>query len=177
VDEQKQGKGKPTPKRSDAQKRRTGPVTPPPTNRREAARQQRAKQAENRRRVKDGTARGDERAMLPRDAGPVRRLVRDFIDARRNLGFLLLPVALLVVVAGLTKNVGLQALTFGIWLATLLGVALDMVLAGTQLRKALKERFPDERRRGHIAYGLLRSTVMRRFRNPKPQVVRGQRVR
>jgi hypothetical protein len=177
VDEQKQGKGRPTPRRSDTQKRRTGPVTPPPTNRREAARQLRAKQAENRQRIKQGTARGDERAMLPRDAGPVRRLVRDFVDARRSLGFLLLPIALLVVFAGVTGNVALQALTFGIWLATLLGVALDMGLAGTQLRKALIAKFPDERRRGHIFYGLLRTTVIRRFRTPKPQVVRGQRIR
>ena len=174
--EQTQGKGRPTPKRSDATKRRGGPVAPPPTNRREAAKQLRAKQSDNRQRIKQGTASGDEKAMLPRDSGPVRRLVRDVIDSRRSLGFLLLPVAGIVVLAGLAGNVQLQALTFGIWLATLLGVAIDMVLAGIQLRKALRGAYPTESKlRGHIAYGLLRSTVIRRFRMPRPQVSRGHR--
>lgn len=179
MDEQKQGsqpKGRPTPKRSEVQQRRGGPVTPPSTNRREAARQLRAKQADSRRRIKDGTARGDETAMLPRDAGPVRRAVRDAVDSRRNLGFLLLPVALVVVVAGLTGNTGLQAITFGIWLATLLGVAVDMLLVGFRIRAVVKARFPEERLRGHVAYGLLRTTVIRRFRTPKPQVERGGRT-
>ena len=176
MSEQTQGKGRPTPKRNEAQKRRGGPVAPPPTNRREAAKQLRAKQAENRQRIKKGTASGDERAMLPRDSGPVRRLVRDVVDARRSLGWLLLPVAGIVVVAGLTGNVQLQALTFGIWLATLLGVAIDMLLTGFQLRTALRSTFPQEARvRGHIAYGLLRTTVVRKFRTPKPQVSRGRR--
>ena len=171
-----QPKGRPTPKRSEATKRRGGPVAPPPTNRREAAKQLRAKQADNRQRIKHRTASGDEKAMLPRDSGPVRRLVRDTVDARRSLGFLLLPVAGVVVIAGLAGNVQLQAITFGIWLATLLGVALDMVLAGLQLRKALRAAFPQETKlRGHIAYGLLRTTVVRRFRMPKPRVSRGQR--
>lgn len=177
MSEQSQGKGRPTPKRSDAQKRRGGPVTPPPTNRRAAAKQLRAKQADNRQRIRQGTASGNERAMLPRDAGPVRRFVRDVVDSRRSLGWLLLPVAGVVVVAGLTKNTQLQAISFGIWLATLLGVAVDMGLAGVQLRKGLRSTFPQETKlRGHIAYGLLRTTVVRRFRMPRPQVQRGRRV-
>jgi hypothetical protein len=129
------------------------------------------------RRIKDGTARGDERAMLPRDAGPVRRAVRDVVDSRRNLGFLLLPVALVVVAAGLTHSPQLQALTFGIWLATLLAVAVDMLMVGLRIRATLRARFPEERLRGHVAYGLLRTTVIRRYRTPKPQVARGQRTR
>lgn len=176
MSEQTQGKGRPTPKRSDAQKRRGGPVAPPPTNRREAAKALRAKQAENRQRIRQGTATGDEKAMLPRDSGPVRRHVRDVIDSRRSLGWLLLPVAGVVVIAGLGGNVQLQAITFGIWLATLLGVAVDLLLVGLQLRSTLRERFPNETKlRGHIAYGLLRTTVVRRFRMPKPQVARGRR--
>ncbi|MGB8650204.1 MAG: DUF3043 domain-containing protein [Mycobacteriales bacterium] len=177
MSEQTQGKGRPTPKRSEAQKRRGGPVTPPPTNRREAAKQLRAKQAADRKRIRDGSVRGDDSAMLPRDRGPVRRLVRDIVDSRRSLGFLLLPIAVLVVVAGVLGNMQLQALTFGIWLATLLGAAIDMLLAGLQIRAALRSTFPTEKKvLGHVAYGLLRTTVIRRFRMPRPQVTRGQSV-
>lgn len=172
-----QPKGRPTPKRSEAQKRRGGPVAPPPTNRREAAKQLRAKQADQRTQVRKANITGDDKLLLARDRGPIRRTVRDVIDARRSLGWLLLPTAGVVVVSGLTKNLQLQAVTFGIWVATIVGVALDMTLAGLQVRKTLREQFPQEARlRSHISYGLLRTTVVRRFRMPRPQVKRGQRT-
>lgn len=175
-DDSSRGKGRPTPKRKDAQARRGGPVAPPPTNRREAARQLRDKQAEGRKQVRKGNLTGDETLLLKRDRGPERRLVRDVVDSRRSLGFLLLPTAALVVAAGFSGDQGIANAVLGVWLATILGVALDMLLAGVLLSGALKKAFPDAKRRGHIAYGLLRTTVIRRFRMPRPQVVRGQRV-
>lgn len=175
--EQKQGKGRPTPKRSEAQQRRGGPVATPPANRREAAKQQRAKRAQDRKQGVRPAARGNERALLPRDAGPVRRLVRDVVDARRGLGWLLLPMAAIVFLTGIIGDPRLQAITFGLWAATLLGVAFDLVLAASQLRTRLKAAFPAEAKLGsHIRYGLLRTTVIRRLRMPKPQVERGQKV-
>lgn len=167
--EQTTGKGRPTPKRSDAAKRRTGPVAPPPTNRREAARQLRQKNAAKRQRP--GGRGGAEPQLLKRDQGPVRSLVRDLIDGRRSLGWVLLPIALVVVVSGLLRNPQLQAVTFAIWLASLAAVAVDMAAAGLSLRKQLRAAFPEEAKlRGHIAYGLMRTTVMRRFRMPHPTV-------
>ncbi len=175
MSEQTAGKGRPTPKRSDAQKRRGGPVAPPPTNRREAAKQLRAKQADARQSVRKANITGDDALLLKRDQGPVRRAVRDIVDGRRNLGFLLLPVAVIVVVAGFTPSRDLQAITFGIWLATLLGVFLDMLQVGFTMRNMVRRDFPGEtKRRGHVAYGLLRTTVIRRFRMPRPQVTRGR---
>lgn len=171
------GKGRPTPKRSEAAKRRGGPVSRPPSNRREAARQLRAKQAEGRQRIKAGTAAGDEALMLPRDAGPVRRTVREVVDSRRNLGFLLLPVAALLVIAQVTADPVVLSIAVGAWLATLLGVAIDLVVVSLAIRSRLRRDFPQETRlRGHIGYGLLRSTVFRRFRMPRPVVQRGHRA-
>lgn len=174
------GKGRPTPKRRDAEARRGGPVAAPPSNRKEAARQLREKQTEQRKAVRKGNLTGNltgnEKLLLPRDRGPERRLVRDLVDARRSLGFLLLPGALVVVVAGFTGNVRLQAITFGIWLAVLLGVAFDLLIAGFQIAKALNTQTPGGKKRGHIAYGLLRTTVIRRFRAPRPMVDRGTTV-
>jgi hypothetical protein len=173
VTEQSQGKGRPTPKRSEAQKRRGGPVTPPPTSRREAAKQLRAKQAEQRAQVRRGYATGDDSVLLPRDRGPARKIARDVIDGRRNVATLLLPVAVVVIVVGLTRNLAAEQLTFGIWLATLVGALLDMVFAGILLSTALKTALPGEKRRGHVAYGLMRSTALRRLRKPVPQVAPG----
>jgi hypothetical protein len=177
VTESTQGKGRPTPKRSESTKRRGGPVTPPPTDRKAAAKQLRAKQADNRQKIKTGTAAGDERLMLPRDAGPIRRTVRNTVDGRRSLGFLLLPVAALLVVAQVTADPVVLAIAVGVWLATLFGVAVDLILVGLSIRSTLRAAFPQETKlRGHIAYGLLRSTVIRRFRMPRPVVQRGQKA-
>jgi hypothetical protein len=52
---------------------------------------------------------------------------------------------------------------------------LDAFVTGFRLKKRLAERFPDQNRRGAVAYGLMRSLQMRRLRLPKPQVKRGER--
>lgn len=168
------GKGRPTPKRADAQRRRTGPVTPPPSSRKEAAKLARARAAESRERVRDATARGDERYMVKRDAGPVRSLVRDIVDSRRNVGVLLLPLALGLVLAQLSRNARVLDLALTIWLIGVLAMVVDIVLTARSIRKKVKASFPEEEKmRGHIGYGLLRSTVFRRFRLPPAKVGRG----
>jgi hypothetical protein len=165
-----QGKGRPTPKRSEAQKRRGGPVTPPPTNRKEAAKQLRAKQADSRKRIRVGTATGDESAMLARDQGPVRRAVRDFVDGRRSLGGLLVPVAGVVLVGNFV-SIDVAALAFELFVFTLLIVGFDMVRFGRALSTELKQRFPAEKKvRGHVIYGLIRTTQFRRLRRPPAMV-------
>lgn len=169
--EQSTGKGRPTPKRSEAQKKRTGPVAPPPTNRREAAKQLRAKQAENRQRMREGSLRGEETSLLKRDQGPVRRMVRDVVDSRRSLAWVLLPVAILVLATSFSTNNTVKVVSFEIWLAALAAAGIEMVFTAAAVRKALRESFPDEKKRGtHVWYGVLRTLTMRRLRVPRPQV-------
>jgi len=164
------GKGRPTPKRSEAQKRRGGPVAPPPTTRKEAAQRMRAAQAEQRQQVRDGTRAGDDSRMLPRDAGPVRALVRDVVDGRHNTGVLLLPVALLSVLAQLTRVPSVVAVVTALFYATVLATVLDLVLTGGRVRSAVTSRFPEERVRGHVGYGLMRTMMFRRLRMPPARV-------
>ena len=166
--ESTQGKGRPTPKRSDAQKRRGGPVAPPPTNRREAAKQLRAKQAENRKRVREGTIRGDEAVLLKRDQGPVRRYVREFIDSRRSIAWILLPLSVLTLLASF-GSVQLAALAFELFLAAGVAALVESAFTGMALSKAIQQHFPDEPKwKGHIRYGLMRGLTMRRMRVPRP---------
>jgi hypothetical protein len=177
VTEQTQGKGRPTPKRRDVEKRRGGPVAPPPTNRREAAKALRAKQAADRQRGRAGAVGPSDAVLLKRDQGPVRRLVRDLVDARRNLGGLLMPAAALSIGSFFTKDQQVLAAISGVFVATLVGVAMDTVLLSSMIRRRLRADFPDEDRLGgHVFYGVLRSTVIRRFRMPKPRVQRGTRL-
>lgn len=172
--EQTQGKGRPTPKRN--QKAR-GPVAPPPTNRREAAKQLRAKQAEQRAAVRSGAKAGDERMFLPRDRGPVRSYVRDLVDSQRSLGPFLLPYMIVVIILGFVPNKQLYAAAFLSMLGVIVIVALDYIRLGRMISKGLKERFPDEKkRRPHVLYGLQRTALIRRWRTPPVKVELGADV-
>ena len=166
------GKGRPTPKRSEAQSaRRGGPVPPPPRTRKEAAQRAREEARAARERVRDG------RELLPRDAGPVRALVRDVVDARRSIGVLMLPLAFGLVLAQLTGNRRVLDVALAVWLVGVFALITDLVLTARVLRRRLREQFPEiTKLRGHIAYGLLRTTVFRRWRIPAARVSPGDRT-
>lgn len=177
ADVQPGGKGRATPKRREKERRRGGPVAPPPTTRKEAARRQKEEAKQTRQRVRQGALKGEERYLPKRDAGPVRKLVRDVVDSRRNAGVLLLPVAVLLVAVQVTGVPVLLDLALTLWLASLLAVAVDVVVLVVTLRRRIHAQFPDEARtRGHVSYGLLRSTVFRRWRMPAPSVAVGDKV-
>jgi len=164
-------KGRPTPKRSDARRQRTGPVAPPPQTKREAARRVRERNADRRRAVKQGTLVGDERYLMARDAGPLRRAVRDLVDGRRSPATLLLPAAVLPLLGQLSGNPRVQAACTTLWLAALVLAVADFGTTAARIRRMLRADFPGESRsRGHIGYGLVRVLQLRRFRLPKPQV-------
>ncbi len=160
------GKGRATPKRSEAQKRRGGPVPPPPANRREAAKRLREQAAADRR---AGRAPTPDR-LLKRDAGPVREMVRDMVDGRRNVATLMLPLALTYVLVQLSGNSTLFGIAARVFTIGLLVVIGDTLATGWSIRGRVRSVFPGEPTRGHVGYGLLRSTVLRRLRMPPPRV-------
>jgi hypothetical protein len=181
VTETPSGKGRPTPKRRDAQarggRRRTGPVAPPPATRKEAARRIRAEGAAKRDAIKVGTRSGDERAMMARDQGPVRRLIRDLVDARRHIGVLLLPATFLPVLANLSSSREVRAFATSLWLTAVLAAIVDMIITGAVVRRRVRSDFPNETRtRGHVGYAIVRTAQFRRFRLPPPRVRPGDAV-
>jgi hypothetical protein len=170
------GKGKPTPKRRDAQRRRGGPVAPPPATRKEAAKRIRAEGAQKRAAVRTGTRAGDERHMMARDQGPVRRLVRDVVDSRRHVGVLLIPATALPLIAQYsTHSQQVQAIAVSTWLTTLLLTVFDCASTARAARRKVRERFPDDNG-GHAFYAVVRTAQFRRFRLPPPQVRPGDPV-
>jgi hypothetical protein len=172
------GKGRPTPRRRDAQRRRTGPVAPPPKTRREAYRRMKEQGADRRVAQREGLKAGDERFLLPRDQGPERRLVRDVVDARRNGGSLFLFVAVLYFLSVFIRDVRFQAIAVSLWIAMLVLLLVDSTVLGLRIRRLIHERFPDSRERMSrlIFYGVTRATMLRRWRSPKPQVTLGDPV-
>jgi len=168
----RQGKGAPTPTRREQEAARKRPLVP--EDRKEAARQARAKTAEAREKARVGMAAGDDRYLTARDRGPQRRYVRDYVDARFSIGEYLIPVMLLVIVLsflpGYFQVYGLLAL----WAFFAIAV-IDCFVLGMLVRKRLREKFGESKvERGVRWYAAMRALQLRVMRLPKPQVKRGQ---
>ncbi|MFD8808540.1 DUF3043 domain-containing protein [Streptomyces sp. NPDC059597] len=167
-------KGRPTPKRSEAQSQRRS-VASTPTNRKDAAKRQREERRAALERQRKALAGGDERYLPARDKGPIRKFARDWVDSRINVAEYFLPSAIVILVLSVVQVPALQSIALILWLVVIVAIVLDSVWSGVRLRKALAQRFPNDNRRGAVAYGLMRSLQMRRLRLPKPQVKRGER--
>ncbi|RRR73468.1 DUF3043 domain-containing protein [Streptomyces sp. RP5T] len=167
-------KGRPTPKRSEAQSQRRS-VANTSLTRKDAAKRQREERRAALERQRQALAGGDERYLPARDKGPVRRFARDFIDSRFNVAEFFLPMAVVILVLSVVQVGALQSIALLLWLVVIVLIVLDSILTGFRLRKRLTERFPDQNRKGAVAYALMRSLQMRRLRLPKPQVKRGER--
>lgn len=168
------GKGRATPKRREAERRRP-PVAAPQT-RREAITRQREQMKEQRSKQRHALRTGEVKDLPPRDRGPEKALVRDLVDSRRNIGVLLLPAAALILV-GQLGGTQVRAAAFSVWLSTVALMVVDSVVVGRLIARTVKVRFPDTeiRTRRLVAYGVQRSTAFRKMRLPPPRVKPGEK--
>ncbi|MER7915058.1 MULTISPECIES: DUF3043 domain-containing protein [unclassified Streptomyces] len=167
-------KGRPTPKRSEAQSQRRS-VANTPTTRKDASKRQREERREALQKQRAALAGGDERYLPARDKGPVRRFARDWVDSRFNVAEFFLPLAIVILVLSVVRVPSIQNIALLLWAVVIVLIVVDAAVSGLRLKKRLKERFPDGNTRGAVAYALMRSLQMRRLRLPKPQVKRGER--
>nr|WP_255378164.1 DUF3043 domain-containing protein [Quadrisphaera sp. DSM 44207] len=171
------GKNRPTPSRASAQAANRRPLVA--SDRRAAGRGSRESARAERVRAREGMLAGDERYLPSRDRGPVRRYVRDVVDARRNAGehFLLVVIAILVTQL-VVRSVTFQLVTTAVLWAAVLVVVVDGFLLARALRRGITERFGAAAlERGVVRYGVFRALQLRRSRIPRPAVQRGQRPR
>lgn len=168
------GKGRPTPKRKDAEKRRRQPITAP-QNRKEAYKRLRDKQATDRAKARDGMAKGDERYLLKRDKGPVRRMARDYVDSRRTVGSYLMYLLLALVVLNFMPIPAVRLAMLFAPPVLLLVVFVEGLLLARGVNKLAAEHHPDEDRKGLGLYAAMRAMQIRRLRVPAPQVRIGQK--
>lgn len=187
------GKGRPTPKRREAQGNRRGPIAPAPLTAKEArARRKAAKgprgtraerkaaAAERKLAMQERRAKmlaGEDKYLLPRDQGPVRAFVRDIVDARRNLAGLFMPMAL-VLILSMFAAPGLQTIVTLVMLVMMLFMAIEGVILGKLVNNRVVERFPDTTDTGIKLgwYAFVRASQIRRMRAPKPRVSPGDAV-
>ncbi len=173
-----QKKGRPTPTRKEAEAARKAKAKVPRTRKEQAA-ANRAARAESSTRVREAMRTGDERGMLPRDKGPVKRFIRDYVDSRFTLAEALLPAMLVVVLAGWTigrAHPGIAASLNAAMLALLLLVVFEVIRLRMRIRRELKARFPDQPLNGTTYYTVIRAMQVRFLRQPKPQVKLGQQL-
>ncbi|MFJ4919334.1 DUF3043 domain-containing protein [Streptomyces sp. NPDC088725] len=167
-------KGRPTPKRSQAESQRRRASTTP-TDRKTAMKRQREARRVDLAKQREALASGDERYLPARDKGGVRRYVRDYVDSRYCMAEFFLPLAVVILVLSMVKVGSLQSIALLLWLIVIVLIVIDSIGIAIRLKKQLAARFPDEPTRGAIAYGLMRTLQLRRMRLPKPQVKRGER--
>ena len=168
------GKGRPTPKRREVEKGRRRAITAP-RDRKEAYKQTRERQREERTKSMQALRAGDERHLPTRDRGPVKKYARDLVDARRSVAEFFLPLALLIFVLTIVPVPSLQLAGSYLWLGLVVMVVVDSVVLVMRLRRGLARSYPDESHRGAVPYALMRSMQIRRFRLPPPRVRSGRR--
>ena len=154
---------------------------PTPTRKEaEAARRQRVTTSLSKKEARAAASRQNRvermKAMNAREAAPEKALMRDYIDARLNLGEFLLPSVVLILAitilgsywATVTVIATLAMYVF------ILGVFVDGYLMWRGFKKVLAARLPKASPKGLLLYGMTRSTQIRRFRSPAPRIKRGE---
>jgi len=180
-------KGRPTPKRSEAERNRyqsitggrsagsrsSSPSSPArPLTPEDKANAKTRERAERTRRM-DAMKRGEEWALGVRDKGPARKLARDYVDAHRRPSEYYMYVLLLLFVAIISHNKAIGGYAQYLVLALVVIIIVDGYLIRRALRKLIAERLPGESSRGLTMYAVMRALQIRRMRMPAPRLKPG----
>jgi hypothetical protein len=169
-----QKKGRPTPKRKDAESARKVSSLAPAHSKEEKARQKSAARAA-RMAQRAAYLRGDESALPLRDKGPVKKFVRNYVDSRRSIGEYFLPIIGVVLIISLIPVAAAAVIGVALMYSVLFASVIDGIFLTRRIKREVSARFPSESVKGLGMYGWLRSTQMRRMRAPKPGVAVGEK--
>ncbi|MFJ3380437.1 DUF3043 domain-containing protein [Curtobacterium sp. NPDC090217] len=166
-----QGKGRPTPSRREREAANRRPLVGNTPVDKKAAR---ARLNNEREKARVGMANGEERYLPAKDKGEQRKFVRDYIDARWNVGEVMMPVLVVFLIVGFvaSQTAAASYALLLVWAFVALFI-LDCVVLWVVLRKKLTAKF-GVFQKGTFLYILTRAWQLRFLRLPKPQVKRGQ---
>lgn len=166
-----QGKGRPTPSRREREAANRRPLVGNSPVDKKAAR---ARLNSEREKARVGMANGEERYLPAKDRGEQRRFVRDHIDARWNVGEVMMPVLVVFLIVGFvaSQTAAASYALLLVWAFVALFI-LDCLVLWVILRKKLTAKF-GQFQKGTFLYILTRAWQLRFLRLPKPQVKRGQ---
>lgn len=171
-----QAKGRPTPKRSEAERRRRQPFAAP-ADRKEASRQSKDRDRTDRARRAEALKRGEEWALPPKDKGPVRKFARDYVDSRRGITqyYLFAVVAFFILNYSLRNSPVVGVIDYAL-VALLLVCVAEVMYVGNRVVRLVHKRFPGESTRGLKVYVALRAAQLPRLRMPAPKVKPGEKI-
>ena len=162
-------KENPTPSRKEAEAARKKALKPPMTRKEQVQRDREARR-KIRQRQQEALRTSDDKFLPLRDRGPLKRFARDYVDRRRLVAEYLLPVLLFTFILTMFPQfatVGMLA-----WMTVTAIAIIEEVVLVRGLKKELARRFPGQSTKGITLYTIMRTTQLRRFRLPHPQVKR-----
>ena len=139
------GKGRPTPKRKDAQAQNLRPLVPKDREASRKAAKARMRERENA--EYDAMQKGDINHMPKSERLPWRIYIRDYVDARFNLGEFFIPVAFVILIGSIFVTYKWPALALPLMLLMyiyLFAVIIDIVIMWRKLKKKLIEKFGEQ---------------------------------
>jgi hypothetical protein len=169
------GKGRPTPTRKEAEAAAKARAKVPRTRKEQAA-QQRLARGQSSSKMREAMKTGDDRYLPARDRGPVKRFIRDYVDARFSFVELMIPVLLITTVMAWSGNSQVASYGNALLLGMLLLIVFDCLRLRGKLKRELAARLPDEPTKGTTYYAIMRSLQMKFMRLPKSQVKIGQQL-
>jgi len=169
-------KGRPTPKRSEAERNRRQPITGSRPQAAPRTPEEKAKARSDRARKYQAMKSGEAWALNPRDRGPARALARDYIDSKRRVSEYYMYILVVLLAALFTRSKFLQTYISPLVLVLVLVIVIDALLIRQRLRQLVGERLPGESTRGLTTYAVMRALQIRRFRVPAPRVRPGDKI-
>ena len=162
-------KGKPTPKRKEAQaKLKVSSLSPAASK--EAKKALKAQARVRRLEARAAYMRGEESALPVKDKGPARRFVRNYVDERKSVTEYFLVFIMFILFLTVIPSPAVQLGAIALMYSAMIWVAIDGFLLSRRVKKLVAEKFPDQPTKGLGLYGWMRSTQLRRLRAPAPQV-------
>ena len=169
------GKGRPTPKRKEAQAQNLRPLVPKDSKEQRKRAKARIREREN---IEYEAMRtGDLQHMPKAERLPWRVYTRDYIDARFNIGEFFIPVALVILIASVIltavyPNPVVTLILMTVLYVYLFAIVIDVVVMWRKLKKLLIAKYGEQSvakgmRTGSYAWS--RAIQLRRWRLPKPR--------
>jgi len=169
-------KGRPTPKRSQAERGRRQPITGSRAPAAPRTPEDKARARTDRSRKYEAMKRGEAWALNPRDRGPARALARDYVDSKRRVSEYYMYILVILVVAVFSRNKTIQTYISPLILVLVFIILIDAQLIRRALHRLVAERLPGESTRGLTMYAVFRALQIRRFRVPAPRVQPGAKI-
>lgn len=168
-------KGRPTPKMKQAQAAGIRPLVP--VDRRASAKAAKARLREKENAEYEAMQKGDINHMPKAERLPWRIYIRDYVDARFNLGEWFIPVAFAILivsmfVTSLMQNQWASIIMMALMYGYLIAVIIDVWLMWRKLKAKLIAKYGEQsvsKGSRSLSYAWSRSIQMRRWRLPKPR--------